>query len=90
LAARFISFSFFKEGEWLSNFRGTECTWATFNFRDTVRVFANKFALGFRASGFMTFPVTFGFFADWFAFWFRCLIKINIIIFVLIKVKYSL
>ena len=61
----------------MSNFGGTKCTRAAFNFRDTVGVFANKFALGFRASGFVAFPVTFRFFADWFTFRFRCLAMSN-------------
>jgi hypothetical protein len=72
-----LFFSFFEEGEWLSNFGGTKCTRAAFNLRDTVGVFANKFTLRFRAGGFVAFPVTFRFFANWFTFWFRCLTVSN-------------
>ena len=77
LATFSLFFSFFEEGEWLSNLGCTKCTRAAFNFGDTVGVFANKFALGFRASGFVAFPVTFRFFANWFAFRFRCLAVSN-------------
>ena len=61
----------------MGNFRSTHGTRAAINLGDTVGVFANKFALGFRASGFMAFPVTFWFFTDWFAFWFRGLAMSN-------------
>ena len=61
----------------MGDFRSSHGTRTAINLRDTVRVFTNKFTLGFRASGFMTFPVTFRFFANWFAFWFRCLTVSN-------------
>ena len=72
-----LFFSFFKEGEWLSNFWCSKSTGTAFDFRNTIGIFTNKFTLGFRASGFMTFPVTFRFFADWFTFWFRGLAMSN-------------
>ena len=37
--------------------------WATFDLWCTVRIFANKLALGLGALWFSTFPVTLGFFA---------------------------
>jgi hypothetical protein len=77
LATFSLFFSFFEEGEWLGNFGCSKCTRATFDFRDTIGVFTNKFALRFRASGFMAFPVTFRFFTDWFTFWFGCLAMSN-------------
>ena len=61
----------------MGDFRSSHGTWAAVNLGDTVGVFANKFALGFRASGFVAFPVTFGFFADWFTFGFGCLAMSN-------------
>ena len=72
-----LFFSFFEEGEWLSNFRCSKSTGTAFDFRNTIGIFTNKFALGFRASGFVAFPVTFGFFANWFTFWFRGLTVSN-------------
>jgi hypothetical protein len=73
LTTFFILSGFFKEGEGLSNSRSSHSTRATFNFRNTVRVLTDKFTLGFRASGFMTFPVTSGFFTDGFTFGFGSL-----------------
>jgi len=72
-AAVFVSFSFLKEWERLSNARSTHSALAAFNFRNAIGIFANKFALGFGAVGFMAFPVAFRFFADRLAFWFRSL-----------------
>ena len=61
----------------MGDFRSSHSTRTAINFRDTVRIFANKFALRFRAGGFVTFPVTFWFFANWFAFWFGGLAMCN-------------
>ena len=61
----------------MGDFRSSHGTRTAINLRDTVGVFTNKFTLGFRASGFVAFPVTFRFFADWFTFWFRCLTVSN-------------
>ena len=61
----------------MSDFRSSHGTRTAINLRYTVRVFANKFALRFRAGGFVAFPVTFRFFADWFAFGFRGLAMCN-------------
>ena len=61
----------------MGNLGGTKCTGAAFNLGDTVGVFTNKFTLRLGAGGFVAFPVTFRFFADWFAFGFRCLTVSN-------------
>ncbi len=68
LAAIILLFSFFEEGERLSNSRSSQSARAAFNFRNAIRIFANKFALGFGAVRFVAFPVAFRFFADRFAF----------------------
>merc|ERR1712151_1024064 len=73
----FVLFGFLEEWERLSNFRSSHSTRAAINFRDTVGIFTNEFALGFGASGFVAFPVTFRFFAYWFAFWFGSLAMSN-------------
>ena len=70
LAAIFISFSFLKEGERLSNSRRAQSARAALNFRNAVRVFANKLALGLGAVRFMAFPIAFRFFANRFTFGF--------------------
>ena len=77
LTTFFIFRGFFEEGERLSNSRSSHSTRATFNFRNTVRVLTDKFALRFRAGGFMTFPVTSGFFTDGFTLGFRSLAVSN-------------
>ena len=61
----------------MGDFRSSHCTRTAINFWDTVGVFANKFTLGFGASRFVAFPVTFRFFANWFTFWLRCLAVSN-------------
>ena len=73
MTALFVSFSFFKEWEWLRYSRGSQSTWAAFDFRNAIGVFADQLAFRFRACRFLAFPVAFWFFTDWFAFWFRCL-----------------
>jgi len=70
LATFVLFFGFFEEWERLGNFGCSKCTGAAFNFRNAIGIFANKFTFGFRASGFVAFPVTFRFFADWFTFGF--------------------
>ena len=77
LTTVFILFSFFEEGERLGDSWCSHGARAAFNFRNTVRVFANQLAFGFRAGWFMAFPVTFGFFANGFAFRFRSLAVSN-------------
>ena len=77
LAAFVLFFGFLEEGEWLSDFGGSKSAWAAFNFRNAVGVFTNEFALRFGAGGFVAFPVTFGFFTNWFTFWFRGLAMSN-------------
>jgi hypothetical protein len=67
-----VLFNFFEEWEWSICFSRSTSTWAAFNLRRAVWIFTNKFALGFWACWFMTFPVAFWFFADSFAFWFWC------------------
>jgi len=70
LTAFILLFTFFKERERLSDFRSSKGARAALNFRNTIGIFANKFAFRFRAGGFVAFPVTFGFFANRFAFGF--------------------
>ena len=76
-AASFISFGFFEEGEWLSNLRGTCCARTAIYLWYAVGIFAYKLTFGFRACGFMAFPVTFWFFADRFTFGLRGLAVSN-------------
>ena len=73
LAAIFIRFSFLKEGERLSNSRRAHSARAALNFRSTVGVLADQFTFGFRAGGFVAFPVALGLFTDGFALRFRSL-----------------
>ena len=73
LTAFFLAFGFFEEGERLSNSRSSHGTRATFDFRNTVRVLADEFTLGFRTVRLVTFPVASGFFTDGFTFGFGCL-----------------
>jgi hypothetical protein len=77
LAALILFFSFFKEGEWLSNSRSSKCARTAFYFRNTIRIFTNEFTFRFRTGGFVAFPVTFRFFTNWFTFWFRSLAMSN-------------
>jgi len=77
LAALILFFSFFEEWERLSNSRSSQSAWAALNFRNAIRIFANKFAFGFGAVGFVAFPIAFGFFANRFTFWFRSLAMSN-------------
>jgi hypothetical protein len=77
LTALVLFFSFFKEWEGLSNSRNSKNTWAAFDFRNAIGVFANKFTFWFRTVGFVAFPVTFGFFTNWFAFGFGSLAMSN-------------
>jgi hypothetical protein len=77
LTALILFFSFFEEGERLSNSRSSQSAWAALNFRNAIRIFANKFAFGFGAVGFVAFPIAFGFFANRFTFWFRSLAMSN-------------
>jgi hypothetical protein len=71
--ALIILFSFLEEGEGRRESRSTNGTRAALNFRSTVRVLANQFTFGFRASGFVAFPVALGLFTDGFALRFRSL-----------------
>ena len=73
LTAVLVCLSFLKEWERLSNTRSSKSTWATFDLRYTVGILAHQLAFWFRAVWFMTFPVTFGFFTNWFALRFGCL-----------------
>jgi hypothetical protein len=68
LAALVLFFGFFEEREGLCDSRSSEGARAAFDFRNAIRVFADKFALGFRAVGLVAFPVALGFFADRLAF----------------------
>jgi hypothetical protein len=77
LAALVLFFSFFEEGERLSNSRSSQSAGAAFNFRNAVRIFTNQFTFGFGAIGLVAFPVAFGFFANRFAFGFRSLAMSN-------------
>ncbi len=77
LAALVLFFSFFEERERLSNSGSSKRTRAAFHFRNAIRIFANKFAFGFRAVRLVAFPVAFGFFADRLAFWFGSLAVSN-------------
>jgi hypothetical protein len=77
LTALFISFSFFKEWEWLSNSGSSQSTWAALNFRYAIGVFADQLAFRLRACRLLTFPITFWFLTDWLAFWLRCLAMSN-------------
>ena len=77
LTALVLFFSFFKERERLSNSGSSQSARAAFNFRNAVGVFTNKFAFGFRAIGFVAFPVAFGFFANWLTFWLGSLAMSN-------------
>ena len=52
----------------MSNSGSSQSARAAFNFRNAVRIFANKFAFGFGAVGLVAFPVAFRFFANRFAF----------------------
>jgi hypothetical protein len=72
-AASLVLLSFLEEGEGRGNSRGSSSARAALNFRSAIRIFTNKFALGFRAVGFMTFPVALGFLADSLALRFRSL-----------------
>jgi len=73
LAALVLLFSFFKERERLSNSGCSKRARAALNFRNAIGIFANKFAFGLGAVGFVAFPIAFRFFAYRFAFWFRSL-----------------
>ena len=73
LATILISLSFLKERERLSNSWRAKRTWAALNFRNTIRIFANKLALGLRAVRLVAFPITFRFFANRLTFWLRSL-----------------
>ncbi len=73
LTTVFISFSFFEEGEGLSDTGESHGARAAFNFRHAVGVFTNKFTLGFRAVGLVAFPVASGLFTNGFALRFRSL-----------------
>jgi hypothetical protein len=72
-AAVLVGFGFLEEGEWLGNAGSTHGALAAFDFRNAVGIFTDKFALGFRAVGFVAFPVALGFLADRLAFWFGSL-----------------
>jgi len=67
-AAVLVRCRFFEERERLRNARGAHAALAAFDFRNAIRIFANKFAFGFRALRLVAFPVAFGFFADRLAF----------------------
>ena len=73
LTTFFIFSSFFEEGERLSNSGSSHSTRATFNFRNAIGIFTDQLTFRFRAGGFMTFPVTSGFFTDGFTFGFGSL-----------------
>ena len=72
-AALTILFSFLEEGEGRRESGSTNGTRATLNFRRTVGVLADQFTFGFRAGGFVAFPVALGLFTDGFALRFRSL-----------------
>jgi len=72
-AASLVRFSFFEEGEGLSNSGSSLITVATVDFRNAVGIFTDEFTFGFGAVGFVTLPVASGFFAHGFAFRFRSL-----------------
>jgi hypothetical protein len=69
LATGWVLFCFFEE---ICGCISKTCSFtrATGDFRFTIRIFAHKFALGFRAFGFSTFPIASGVFTDSFAFGF--------------------
>jgi len=73
LAALVLLFSFFEERERLCNSGGSESARAALDFRNAIRIFANKLALGLRAVRLVAFPIAFRFFANWLAFGFGCL-----------------
>ena len=61
----------------MSNSRSSHSTRTAFNFRNTVRIFTDQFTFRLRTSGFVTFPVASGFFANSFAFRLRGLAVSN-------------
>jgi hypothetical protein len=77
LATFILFFSFFKEGERLSNSGSTSGTRAAFNLWGTIGILTNQFTFRFRACRFMAFPVTFRFLAYRFTFGFRGLAMSN-------------
>jgi hypothetical protein len=77
LTAIFVSFSFFEEGERLSNSWSSHCARTAFDFRNTVRIFADKFALRFRTVRLVTFPIALGFFTNGLTFGLRSLAVSN-------------
>jgi hypothetical protein len=77
LATIFISLSFLKERERLSNSGSAYRARAALNFWHTIRIFANKLTFRLRAGRFVTFPIAFRFFANRLAFRLRCLTMSN-------------
>ena len=72
-----IRLRFLKEGERLSNSRRSHVALAALDFRNAIRIFANKLAFGLRTVRLMAFPIAFRFFADRLAFWLRSLAVSN-------------
>jgi len=69
LAALLVRFSLLEEGEGLRDSRGSHCARATFNFRNAVRILANKLTLGLGAVRLVAFPIASRFFANRLTFW---------------------
>jgi len=59
-----ISLSFLKEGEGLSNSWRSKRTRTAFNFRNTIRILANKLAFRLGTVRLMALPIAFRFFTD--------------------------
>jgi hypothetical protein len=76
-AAVLILFGFLEEGKRIGDSRSSHSARAAFDFRNTVGIFADKFALGFGAVWFVAFPVTLWLFAYGLALGFRSLAVSN-------------
>jgi len=77
LAALLVGFGFLEEWERLGDSGSSHSAWATFNFRNAIRILADELALRFRAVRPVTFPVASGLLADGLTFGFRSLAVSN-------------